>query len=125
MWRSLCSEYRLTRPLLAAFSARDHPFGCPLPVGPDLSLPVAYNRRLARLIAGQHAHFPPQQQHQPTMTPKSFKRIVLAERPVGDIIPNQTFKQLEVPFDNAMKPGEKEVLVKVHYVSLGQYRPFW
>jgi NADPH-dependent curcumin reductase CurA len=55
------------------------------------------------------------------MTPSTFKRIVLAERPKGDIIPDVTFKQLDVPFD-AVKPGQKEALVKVHYLSLGACR---
>ncbi|KAF4571113.1 hypothetical protein EYR40_007600 [Pleurotus pulmonarius] len=48
-------------------------------------------------------------------TPSQYKRIVLNERPVGDIEPN-TFRT-EVPaFD--LKPGNGEALVKVTWLSL-------
>lgn len=48
-------------------------------------------------------------------TPSQYKRIVLNERPVGDIEPN-TFRT-EVPsFD--LKPGSGEALVKVTWLSL-------
>jgi len=48
-------------------------------------------------------------------TPKEYKRIVLNERPVGEIEPT-TFRTEVLPFD--LKPGEGEVLVQVTYLSL-------
>lgn len=58
------------------------------------------------------------------MAPKQFRRIVLAERPKKDIIPDVTFKQLDIPFDSAMQPGPRQALVHVHYVSLGPYSSY-
>ncbi|KAF8071945.1 alcohol dehydrogenase [Lyophyllum atratum] len=49
------------------------------------------------------------------ITPKEYKRIVLNERPVGDIEPT-TFRTEVLPFD--LRPGEGEVLVQVTYLSL-------
>jgi hypothetical protein len=53
------------------------------------------------------------------MSPKSFKRIVLADRPKGQVEPDKTFKQVDVLFDASMNPGKHSALVQVHYVSLG------
>jgi NADPH-dependent curcumin reductase CurA len=54
----------------------------------------------------------------------TFTRIVLQERPKGDIIPDRTFKQLQVSL-NELKPKEKEVLVKVNYISLDPAMRGW
>jgi hypothetical protein len=53
------------------------------------------------------------------MAPTSFKRIILAERPTGDIVPDVTFKQLDAPFDESMRPGAHAALVKVQHISIG------
>ncbi|KAF9468096.1 alcohol dehydrogenase [Collybia nuda] len=47
--------------------------------------------------------------------PKEFKRIVLSERPVGDIEPT-TFRTEVLPFN--FKPGNGEVVVQVTWLSL-------
>jgi NADPH-dependent curcumin reductase CurA len=47
--------------------------------------------------------------------PKEYKRIVLNERPVGDIEPT-TFRTEVLPFD--LKAGHGEVIVQVTWLSL-------
>ncbi|KAF8638247.1 hypothetical protein AX17_002269 [Amanita inopinata Kibby_2008] len=46
-----------------------------------------------------------------------YKRIVLNSRPVGDI-ERDTFRTELVPFDDRLKPGEGEVLIKCIWLSL-------
>jgi hypothetical protein len=55
------------------------------------------------------------------MAPTTFKRIIFADRPKTNIDPDVTFKRVEVPFGESMKPGKHSALVKVNYVSLGAY----
>lgn len=50
------------------------------------------------------------------MPPQTYKRIVLHERPVGDIEPT-TFRTEILPFDQ-LKPGDGEVLMQVTWLSL-------
>ncbi|KAG5642578.1 hypothetical protein DXG03_002529 [Asterophora parasitica] len=56
-----------------------------------------------------------QTKNQNMATPKQFKRIVLNERPVGDIEPT-TFRTEFLPFD--LKPSPGEVLVQATWLSL-------
>lgn len=49
-------------------------------------------------------------------TPKEYKRIVLQERPVGDIEPN-TFRTEVLPFDS-LKADQGEVVVQITWLSL-------
>lgn len=46
-----------------------------------------------------------------------YKRIVLAERPVGDI-DAKTFRRERVSLSE-LKPGAHQVLVKVNWLSIG------
>ena len=56
------------------------------------------------------------------MAPSTYTRVVLVERPKGDITPN-TFKTEVVPFD--LRPQEKQVLVKAIYLSLDPTMRMW
>src|SRR5882762_9906861 len=56
------------------------------------------------------------------MAPKTYTRIVLQERPVGDIVP-ATFRKEVVPFD--LKPEDAQVLVKVNWLSLDPAMRGW
>jgi NADPH-dependent curcumin reductase CurA len=56
------------------------------------------------------------------MAPKTYTRIVLQERPVGDIVPT-TFCKEVVPFD--LKPEDVQVLVKVNWLSLDPAMRGW
>jgi hypothetical protein len=57
------------------------------------------------------------------MAPPQFTRIVLNERPKTDIQPN-TFRSTTVPYDS-LKVGDKEVLIKVNYISLDPAARGW
>lgn len=50
-------------------------------------------------------------------SPSEYKRIVLAERPVGDI-DAKTFRHEKVSLSE-LKPGAHQVLVKVNWLSIG------
>ena len=56
------------------------------------------------------------------MAPAQYTRITLAERPKTSIT-SSTFKREVVPFD--LKPGPKQILVKLHYVSLDPAMRGW
>ena len=56
------------------------------------------------------------------MAPSQYTRIVLQERPKGDITP-KTFRTEVVPFD--LKPQEKQVLVKILYLSVDPTQRMW
>ena len=56
------------------------------------------------------------------MSPTHYTKITLAERPTGAILPT-TFKRERVPFD--LQPGPKQILVKLHYVSLDPAMRGW
>ena len=56
------------------------------------------------------------------MKPTTYTRIVLAERPKGDLTP-QTFRTEVVTFD--LKPQAKQVLVKTIYLSLDPTMRTW
>ncbi|KAM6504518.1 alcohol dehydrogenase [Amanita muscaria] len=51
------------------------------------------------------------------MSQSDYKRIVLNSRPVADFEPS-TFRTEVVPFDDKLKPGPEEVLVKTLWISL-------
>ena len=55
------------------------------------------------------------------MAPETYKRIVLAERPVGDITP-QTFRTEVVPYQ---KPGEGEIAVRVEHIAIDAAMRSW
>ena len=56
------------------------------------------------------------------MSPSQYTRIVLQERPKGNIDAN-TFRRETVPFD--LKPGPKQVLVKVNWLSFDAAMRSW
>ncbi|KZV89789.1 hypothetical protein EXIGLDRAFT_137222, partial [Exidia glandulosa HHB12029] len=57
--------------------------------------------------------------------PPTYTRVVLAERPVGDIVPHKTFR-IEPEHKLAdLEPGEKQVLVAVDYLSLDPAMLLW
>ena len=56
------------------------------------------------------------------MTPSQYTRIVLQQRPKGDIDAN-TFRRETVPFD--LKPGPKQVLVKVNWLAFDAAMRGW
>lgn len=56
------------------------------------------------------------------MAPSQYTRITLAERPEAEILPT-TFKREVVPLD--LKPGPKQILVKLHYVSIDPAMRGW
>ena len=57
------------------------------------------------------------------MTPATYTRITIAERPKGAIDPDSTFRIVEAPFD--LKPADDEALVKVEYLSLDPAMRLW
>lgn len=63
----------------------------------------------------------------PTMSPQKpthYKRVVLNSRPVADIEPD-TFRIETLPFDDKLKPGHGQVLIKVLWVSLDPAMRGW
>ena len=56
------------------------------------------------------------------MAPSHYTRIVLSERPKGDI-DTRTFRKETVPFD--LKPGPKQILVKPEWLSLDPAMRGW
>ena len=56
------------------------------------------------------------------MAPSTYTRVVLVERPKGDLTP-QTFRTEAVPFD--LTPQAKQVLVKTIYLSLDPTMRMW
>jgi len=56
------------------------------------------------------------------MSPAQYSRIVLQQRPVGDI-DDKTFRRETVPLD--LKPGHKQVLVKVNWLALDAAMRGW
>ncbi|KAI0322599.1 alcohol dehydrogenase [Amylostereum chailletii] len=56
------------------------------------------------------------------MSPSQYTRIVLSERPEGNI-DDKTFRQESLPFD--LKPGPKQILVKVDWLSLDPAMRGW
>ncbi|EJD41054.1 NAD(P)-binding protein [Auricularia subglabra TFB-10046 SS5] len=57
--------------------------------------------------------------------PETYTRIVLAERPVGDIIPHQTFRTETDHRTADLEPGEHQALVAVDYLSLDPAMRSW
>lgn len=57
-----------------------------------------------------------------TMTPSTYTRVVLAERPKGPINAS-TFNIIDAPFD--LKPADDEALVKVEYLSIDPAMRLW
>lgn len=57
--------------------------------------------------------------------PTTYTRIVLAERPVGDIVPSKTFRILADERLADLEPGERQVLVAVDYLSLDPAMRSW
>jgi NADPH-dependent curcumin reductase CurA len=56
------------------------------------------------------------------MAPSQYTRIVLAERPKGNITP-QTFRKEVVPFN--LKPQAKQIIVKTLYLSMDPTQRMW
>ena len=56
------------------------------------------------------------------MAPSEYTQITLAERPEAEITPT-TFKREVVPF--TLKPGPKQILVKLRYVSIDPAMRGW
>ncbi|KZV97037.1 NAD(P)-binding protein [Exidia glandulosa HHB12029] len=61
----------------------------------------------------------------PKSLPTTYTRVVLAERPVGDIIPHKTFRTEPEQKLADLEPGEKQVLVAVDYLSLDPAMRSW
>ncbi|KAF8626983.1 hypothetical protein AX15_004575 [Amanita polypyramis BW_CC] len=60
----------------------------------------------------------------PSSDPTHYKRILLNSRPVGAIEPD-TFRTEVLPFDDKLKPGNKQVLVKSLWISLDPAMRGW
>jgi len=58
------------------------------------------------------------------MSPTNYKQVVLNSRPVADIEPD-TFRIETSPFDDQLKPGHGQVLVKVLWLSLDPAMRGW
>jgi len=58
------------------------------------------------------------------MSPTHYKRVVLNSRPVADIEPD-TFRIETLSFDDTLKPGHGQVLVKVLWLSLDPAMRGW
>lgn len=57
------------------------------------------------------------------MAPAQYTRVVLAERPKENIIPDKTFKREVVPYK--FSPGEGEAVIKTEYLSLDPAMRGW
>jgi NADPH-dependent curcumin reductase CurA len=56
--------------------------------------------------------------------PTHYKRVVLNSRPLADIEPD-TFRIETLPFDDKLKPGRGQALVKVLWLSLDPAMRGW
>ncbi|KAH7102369.1 NAD(P)-binding protein [Auriculariales sp. MPI-PUGE-AT-0066] len=62
----------------------------------------------------------------PSPLPEKYTKIVLAERPTGDIVPDKTFRiEKNEHSIRDLEPGEKQVLVRVQYLSLDPAMRSW
>jgi len=58
--------------------------------------------------------------------PEKYTKIVLAERPVGDIEPTKTFRtEKDAHPTKELLPGQSQVLVRVEYLSLDPAMRSW
>lgn len=57
------------------------------------------------------------------MAPAQYTRVVLAERPKENIIPDKTFKREVVPYK--FNPGEGEAVIQTEYLSLDPAMRGW